>query len=486
MLLQNTDFEKRKHKNKYMKKTDLFSLKYVTFFSITILIMSCNTFKKQSSSVANDSQITLITLAPEHFHAALVQKKMYPQVNRDVYVYGASNEAVKNHLQLINSYNNNKNNPTHWNEVVYTGSDFLTKMLKEKKGNVVVLAGNNKEKTKYIESSINAGLNVLSDKPMAINEKGFELLTKAFKAAEKNKKILYDIMTERYEITSMIQKELSMDANIFGQLQKGTADNPAIIKESVHHFYKEVSGTPLVRPQWYYDVEQEGEGLVDVTTHLVDLIQWTCFPEQIIDYKKDIQMIKSERWATDISFTQFQNSTLAKQWPAYLNKYIHNNTLKVFANGEMNYTIKGVHAKVGVIWNYQAAKGSGDTHFSQLKGSKSTLMIQQGKEQNYKPELFLVPDKKENKKIIESYLTAKMYSLQKSFPGISIENTTEGWHIKIPQTLRSSHEEHFSKVAQKFFDYVQKRTMPDWEVPNMIAKYYTTTLAAKTAITVEK
>ena len=36
------------------------------------------------------------------------------------------------------------------------------------KNNIVVLAGNNREKTRYILESVKAGLHVLADKPMAI------------------------------------------------------------------------------------------------------------------------------------------------------------------------------------------------------------------------------------------------------------------------------------------------------------------------------
>ena len=73
-----------------------------------------------------------------------------------------------------------------------------------------------------------------------------------------------------------------MQPELFGTLVKGTTDDPAISKVSVHHFSKIVSGAPLKRPQWFFDVRQQGEGIVDVTTHLVDLVQWEAFPEQTL------------------------------------------------------------------------------------------------------------------------------------------------------------------------------------------------------------
>src|SRR5690606_13161479 len=211
--------------------------------------------------------------------------------------------------------------------------------------NVVVLAGNNKRKTDYIAKSIEAGFNVLADKPMAINKNSFELLKKAFADAAEKDLLLYDIMTERYEITTMLQKEFSLISEIYGTQEKGSPENPAVTKESVHHFFKYVSGAPLTRPAWFFDVEQEGEGIVDVTTHLVDLIQWEVFPDQIIDYKEDIEMVSARRWSTDLSKEQFIEVTKQKDYPEYLVKDVSNDSLKVYSNGEINYKLKGVHAK---------------------------------------------------------------------------------------------------------------------------------------------
>ena len=59
-------------------------------------------------------------------------------------------------------------NPTRWKEEVYTGNDFFEKMLAEKKGNVVVLSGNNQKKTEYILKSLENGFNVLPINPWSL------------------------------------------------------------------------------------------------------------------------------------------------------------------------------------------------------------------------------------------------------------------------------------------------------------------------------
>jgi len=198
---------------------------------LLLITISCN---QQTTKLEEKSKmVQLITLDPGHFHAALVQKTMYDDVDSTVHVYAPAGNDLQLHLDRINGYNTRTENPTHWNEEVYKGEDFFEKMIAEKKGNVVVLSGNNHKKSEYILKSLQNGFNVLADKPMVIDSKGFEELKQAFDIAAKNKLVLYDIMTERFEITSILQKELAMIPEIFGELQKGTAADPAIVMESV-------------------------------------------------------------------------------------------------------------------------------------------------------------------------------------------------------------------------------------------------------------
>ena len=75
--------------------------------------------------------------------------------------------------------------------------------------------------------------------------------------------------------------------------------------------------SPLLRPAWFFDVEQQGEGIVDVTTHLVDLVQWECFPEQILN-TADIKMVSARRWPTLISKEEFKGVTGLEDYPDYL------------------------------------------------------------------------------------------------------------------------------------------------------------------------
>src|SRR5690606_36314333 len=128
-------------------------------------------------------EVKLMTLDPGHFHAALVQKTMYDMVNPEVHVYAPEGAELNGHMRLVESYNNRAENPTSWETTIYTGADYLQKMISERPGNVVVLAGNNAKKSDYILESVKAGLHVLADKPMVISPEEFPQLEKAFEVA---------------------------------------------------------------------------------------------------------------------------------------------------------------------------------------------------------------------------------------------------------------------------------------------------------------
>jgi len=342
----------------------------------------------------------------------------------------------------------------------------------------MVVSGKNSKKIDYILSAVKAGINVYADKPLVTDPEGLEKLMQVFDIAEKNNVLVYDIMTERFEVTTAIQKALSMSQSIFGELLDGTLENPAISKESVHHLFKYVSGKPLVRPAWFLDTKQQGEGIIDVTTHLVDLVQWEAFPNQIIQ-SSDVNMLSARRWATILSKDQFKKITGLDSYPDYLQKDLKENYLHAYCNGEMNYTIKGKHAKVSVIWNYEAPEGTGDTHQSTMRGIKSDLIIKQGVEENFKPTLYVKSKSNEN---FESDLSLTISELQNEFPGISSKKITNSlWEILIPETLKIGHEAHFGQVTNNFLKYFEEGRLPDWEIPNMKTKYYTTIEAYKLA-----
>lgn len=461
-------------------------MKFLLFLTVPVLILSsCGSGgskrqeTKSGDEMENKYPVNLMTVDPGHFHAGLVQRIMYDQVNPEVHVYAPEGPDYVQHLNRIRGFNERADNPTSWNEIVYTGTDFFEKMLEERPGNVVVLSGNNLKKAEYITRSVNAGLNVYADKPMIIIPEDFPKLEEAFKVASEKGVLIYDIMTERFEVTTILQKLLAQNEELFGSLVPGSPDDPAVSKISVHHFLKLVAGAPNIRPGWFFDVDQQGEGIVDVTTHLVDLVQWECFPEQILS-PEDVNVHAAKRWPTIITKEQFNAVTNLEDFPDYLQKDIIDGKLNVFANGEITYQLKGIWAKVSVEWKYEAPPGGGDTHYSVMRGTKCDLVIKQGAEEKFKPTLYV-----EN--IRGTSLNEFTEILKKGFSSLPYNNLTveasenNSLRINIPDEYRITHEEHFGQVTAKFLEYLEAGALPEWEVPGMITKYYTTTSALKKA-----
>ena len=431
-------------------------------------------FTCTASTVAAQAapRFQLITLDPGHFHASLVQKFMYDDVDSVVHVFAPPGDDVAEHLKRIDAFNVRADHPTHWAERVYTGADFLDRMLAAKAGNIVVIAGNNARKTEYIARSIDAGLNVLADKPMVRTPADLVLLEHTFRVAKERHLLLYDIMTERSEVTTQLQREFAMRPDLFGTLVKGTAHDPAITMVSTHFFSKVVAGTQLKRPEWFFDVRQEGEGIVDVTTHLVDLVQWEAFPDKVL-HPADVTMLRARRWPTAITRDQFARLTGARDFPASLLSDVKDGVLQVNSNGEMTYQVRGVNAHISVVWNFEAPQG-GDTHYSRMRGTKSTLVIHQGAEEGWKPVLYVERDKATSDAAHDAALRAAVASAQLRHPGVGLRRDGNRWAVTVPPAFDVGHEVHFSQVASRYLAWLRGEPMPAWEVPNMITKYATT------------
>ena len=225
------------------------------------------------------ADVRFITLDPGHFHAALVQKEMYPGVSNVVHVYAPLGPDLIDHLARVSRFNQRAENPTRWELQVHATPDFLAQMLKDRAGNAVVLSGRNRGKIDRVQASLDAGLHALVDKPWILEAGDLPKLEKALDTAEAKKLVALDIMTERHEVTSELQRELVNDPATFGTLVAGTEADPGVYMESVHHLMKVVAGAPNIRPTWFFDTDEQGEGLNDIGTHLVDLVHWTLFPE---------------------------------------------------------------------------------------------------------------------------------------------------------------------------------------------------------------
>jgi predicted dehydrogenase len=376
---------------------------------------------------------------------------------------------VVDYLNRIALFNTRKENPTAWNIDLHAGPDFFERMLKEHPGNVVILTGRNRPKIDRIEASVNAGLNVLADKPWIISSSDLPRLERVLDQAGKKNLIAYDIMTERFEITSILQKDLVNNESVFGKLVPGSEAEPAVSARSIHHLMKVVAGVPLRRPVWFFDVNEYGEGLADVGTHVVDLVQWTAFPDETIDYKKDIRLTGARRWPTVISKSDFERVTGEKEFPASLASKIKDGKLDYDCNNAVSYTVRGAHVALDIRWNWESE--TGDVYEASFQGTKARIDLR-------KEDLYVVSPHPEVFAALERWAA----SMQKTYPGLAIEKHGGEARLVIPKQFRVGHEDHFGQVTNRFFGYLKSpSTLPAWEQSNMLVKYFISTRGVEIA-----
>lgn len=409
---------------------------------------------------------TMTLIDPGHFHASLIQKSMLQGVSETVRVFAPEGAELRTYLQTIDSYNSRPEQPTSWKEEVHVSGDGPEELPEARRGDFVVLAGNNRKKADHILTAVRKGYHILADKPMAINEADFEKLKDAYTLAHGKGLLICDLMTERYDLLNIVARKLISDRELFG-------DPVEVAASSVHHFYKNVSGKVLLRPAWYYDVRQQGEGIADVTTHLVDQVFWLCFPGEPIR-EQDVKLLDAEHGTTAITLGQYTASTGAAAFPGYLDDAVMDGILQVLSNGSITFSIKDIPARIAVRWDFEATEGAGDTSESLFRGTRATIRFVQDASTDFIRQLLLTAPEEPARKAIEAL--AKEYSFLRLTP--AGERT---FRVEIPVENRLGHEDHFHLVAQAFLDGLDGRGLPEWEATNTLTKYYLTTGATRMA-----
>lgn len=410
------------------------------------------------------TDLRLIVVGPGHFHAALLQQQRYPDVSPEARVYaplGAPPDpGLTDYLGRIAHYNANEAAPSDWRLRVYAGADFLDRFRDEPPGGIAIFSGRNRGKIERIRIALDSGHHVLADKPVIIRNEDLPALEAAIGTAERRGLMFRDLMTGRCDPLAAILRDLVQDPEVFG-------DGQEVAIDSVHHIMKEVSGRPNRRPAWYFDIEEQGEGIADIGTHLVDRVHGTLFPDAALDHRHDIAVETASRWPTMLSLDRFSAVTGQTEWPGFLEPYLKDGSLEYFCNMRARYRVRGVPVTLETRWEWQAPAGGDDTHVALYRGSKARIELRQGAAQRYRPEIHVLPEGE-----IAGALAGRIAALQAQWPGVRLEPQERGWHIAIPARFRPGHDANFTAFARRFFDQVQGREPPQaGEAPNLVAKY---------------
>ena len=95
-------------------------------------------------------------------------------------------------------------------------------------------------------------------------------------------------------------------------------------------------------------------------------------------------------------------------------------------NTLVSYRLRGVHATLNVIWDWEAPEGAGDRHYAVYRGAKSSVEVRQTKGDRYQTEVYVIPNAGEDAAAIAGAIEARVAALQTIILASSRARTTPG------------------------------------------------------------
>lgn len=421
--------------------------------------------------------IRLVTVAPGHFHAALVQKRMTPGIDPRVHVYAPADADLAAHLARVAAFNARPADPTAWELDVRAGPDWRERFLRERPGNTVVLSGRNRPKVGLVRAAVARGYHVLADKPWVVDAADLPELDAALADAAARGVLVWDVMTERHEVANRLLRAVTREPAVFGDWLAGSAANPGLALTSTHFLKKAVDGRPLVRPWWWFDPEVAGEGLADVGTHLADLALWMVSPDRPVEYGTDAAVVDADRSPLPVTRAQLAEVTGLPDVPPELAPRLAGDVVNYAGTHTAWLTVRGVGVRLMTCWGYESP--GGDTHVMVARGTSATAEIRQVP--GGVPEVYVRASGGSHDELV-ARLRAACGRWQADFPGLAVEDGGGEVRLAIPRALRTGHEDHFAAVMDEYVRYFHApRTVPEWERVNARTKYHLTTRAVERA-----
>lgn len=414
----------------------------------------CEARRMCKSHAAERDHMTQYRLAfyqPGHFHAALTLRDTNPRLANDIHVYADAGPERDAFAHLVEQFNGRSEQPTPWNLHIHEGPNLQDRLVTDGHVDAVVLAGQNHTKLNAIDHFTQAGLHVLADKPWLTDSQQLPCLDRVTTGAH----LAMDIMTIRHSVIARLCHQVVDTPALFGGFDVDA--DPAIDIVSVHHLYKIVNGRPLQRPPWYYDIHIQGDGMVDVQSHMVEQAQWWVLGDAVGDFASDVVLDHARRWTTPVPPDLFQDSTGLSAYPESIRQSVQDGVLNYACNGEIRYRLRGVRVRQTTEWRAREPEGGGDLHSVTLRGRQVNAIVRQGPDTGYRAELHLAPAVGDH---IETALHDAIGRWQDRFPGLSAAPSDLGFRFVIPTELDYGHESHFPLVLNAFLDHLDRGQWP--------------------------
>jgi predicted dehydrogenase len=401
---------------------------------------------------------TLLFLEPGHFHATLTLREPNPLISPEIFVYAQDGPEGRDFLALVERFNARAERPTRWRPVVVTAGDPLARLIAERRGEVVVLAGRNGGKARTFRRLHEAGFHVLADKPWLVEPEDLADV----RASLTGWPLVMEIVTGRHDVAARLFKRLVDSRELFGDFR---ADDPAIELASVHHLEKLVDGAPLRRPPWFFDVRVQGGGAVDITTHVVDQTQWLFEGRGVAP--AETRLDSARQWATPVALEAFRRITDETEFPPELRACVHDGVLDYLCNAELAYRIGDVAARAAVSWNVSTPPGGGDTSATVARGTKADVLMERAAHTGYRRKLLVQPHD-----VAERVLIDLVAAINADLPGVGVTPADSGrYEVTIPPALDTGHESHFARVLDEFLRLIDEHRWSPALAERTLAKY---------------
>lgn len=206
--------------------------------------------------------------------------------------------------------------------------DSLDDLIYSSGANTLITAAINSDKADIIVKAIDAGINIISDKPLVTTVDDLHRVTDAL---ERNKQVkLYLMLSERYNPVVVTAKKL-IDAGEIGSVV-------GIINMRPHRL------RPQGRPDWMFNSRQYGGIINDIGVHDIDIAVWLANS----DVDEILAASVSNKRFTDIhdfndngeAMLKLKNGCIVFILESWLTpeKYPH--------HGEMKFIIHGTHGQI--------------------------------------------------------------------------------------------------------------------------------------------
>ena len=398
-------------------------------------------------------------LNPGHFHAALTLRVANPRVHPTIHVYAPEGPELAAFLALVGAFEHGA-----WDLAVHAGPNALERLIAERAADLVVLACRNDAKLSTIDRLHQAGVPVLADKPWIVGSADLGHLDRATSGSP----LIMDMITAPDDGMIRLRQRIVETAAVFGTFTGA----PVIAFDSVHHLVKQVNGETLRRPPWYYDVRIQGDGIVDIHSHMVEQVQSMIGADRRWDFNSDFELDGARRWTTKVPLALYRESTGEAAFPLALSETVRDGVLDLACNGEINYRLLGHEVRQTAVWQPREPAGGGDTMRMMVRGTGATVIMRQGPETAGRPELHLQPSDTDR---FDVRVREAVGAWRESFPGLDIQASELGFQLLMPADLLRPHEAHFALLLDRFLDCIDGAPPPAL-APAIRARY---TLLAK-------